>query len=60
MSKKPSPPAQPNVIRKLEEMLEYRLPQSRKPLGSIVLSRADAEELLREIYELRQKAEKFA
>ena len=45
------------IVQKLEEQLSFRLPHSRKPLGAVLLSRADAEELLKLIYRLRQEAE---
>lgn len=45
------------ATERLEDLLAYRLPQSGKALSSIVLSRTDAEQLLREIYELRLKLE---
>jgi hypothetical protein len=44
-------------VARLEELLAYRLPQSGSRLSSIVLSRADAEEVLRTILELQQRAE---
>lgn len=43
------------AIDRLEELLNYRLPQSRKSLSTIVLTRAEAEELLNEIQMLRLK-----
>jgi hypothetical protein len=43
------------AIDKLEEQLAYRLPTSGKPQSTIVLPRADAEELLKLIYRLRQE-----
>jgi hypothetical protein len=43
------------AIDRLEELLNYRLPQSGKALTSIVLSRPHAEELLKEIRTLRLK-----
>lgn len=43
------------AIDRLEELLNYRLPQSRKSLSTIVLTRAEAEELLSEIQMLRLK-----
>jgi hypothetical protein len=45
------------AIAELEEQLAYRLPNSGKPLGTIVLTRAQAERLVKEWYELRQRAE---
>ena len=39
----PPPPTLKEALEKLEELITYRLPQSRKPLGSIVLSRPYAE-----------------
>jgi hypothetical protein len=53
MSKKP---AESRAVRKLEDDLAYRLPTSRKPLSTIVMSREIAEELLQEIYDLRIRA----
>lgn len=52
MSKKPAAPKMPSIIDKIEADLEYRLPQSHKPLSTIVLSREQAEMLLQEINEL--------
>src|SRR5262245_6855411 len=46
----------PSVVRKIENDLVYRLPHSRKPLSHIILTRDQAEELLKEIYELRIQA----
>jgi hypothetical protein len=45
------------AIKHIETLLEYRLPQSGKALGSIVLARSLAEQLVREWYELKLKAE---
>lgn len=45
------------ATERLEDLLAYRLPQSGKALSSIVLSRTDAEQLLREIYDLKLKLE---
>jgi hypothetical protein len=44
------------IIEKIEADLAYRLPTSGKPLSSVLLSREQAEELLREVYELRVRA----
>lgn len=40
-------------VAKLSELLAFRLPTSGKPLGSIVLSRQHAAEVLDELIELR-------
>lgn len=53
MNKKPY-----SIITKIEDDLEYRLPQSNKPLSCIVLSREQAEQLLKEVYQLRLLGEK--
>jgi hypothetical protein len=45
-----------SVVRKIEADLEYRLPQSNKQLSSVLLSRDQAEVLLRGIDELRVRA----
>ena len=45
----------PTALDRLEELLNYRLPQSGKSLSTIVLSRAEAEELLSFIYVMQQK-----
>jgi hypothetical protein len=55
--RKPREGALRSVIRKIEDDLAYRFPQSNRPMSVIMLSRAEAEQLLKEIYELRQKAE---
>jgi hypothetical protein len=47
------------AVQKLEDDLEYRLPQSNKPLGTIVLSREIAEELLTEIRLMRAEIEEL-
>lgn len=39
----------PEAVRKIENDLAYRLPTSNKPLSVIVVQRADAEALLREL-----------
>ena len=49
-------PREKSAIDDLEELLAYRLPNSGKPMSSIVLPRARAEQLLREILELQIKA----
>jgi hypothetical protein len=41
------------AILTVEDMLEYRLPQSRKPLTAIVLTREVAQQLVREWYALK-------
>ena len=46
------------ALDRVEELLDYRLPQSGKQLSTIVLSRAEAEELMREFYVLLQKVDK--
>ena len=46
------------ALERLEELLAYRLPQSGAHLSTIVLTRADAEELLRHVLELQLKAAK--
>ena len=46
----------PSVAKKIEDDLALRLPQSGKPLGHIILTRDQAEALLKEIYELRIQA----
>ena len=56
MTKKPAPPKVPPAIDTVREMLEYRLPQSRKPLGTIVLSREIATQLVAEWEELEARA----
>ena len=43
----PPLPTLQEAVAKLEELITYRLPQSGKPLGSIVLSRPIAEVLLK-------------
>ncbi len=45
----------PNAVAKIEELLAYRLPQSGNRLSTIVLTRGDAEEILRHIVELERK-----
>ena len=45
------------IIEKIEDDLAYRLPNSGKPLIVITMSREQAEQLLREIAELREKAD---
>jgi hypothetical protein len=37
------------VLAKIRDGLAYRLPQSGRPLGNIVLSREDAEELIADV-----------
>jgi hypothetical protein len=37
------------MLRKIKADLAYRLPQSGKPLGHIVLTRAEAEQLVEDI-----------
>lgn len=46
------------ALDRLEELLAYRLPQSGKELSTIVLTRAEADELLREILALRLREAK--
>jgi hypothetical protein len=46
-----------SATARLEELLAYRFPQSGKQLTTIVLSREDAEEVLRTVVELQQRAE---
>ena len=46
-----------SMIEKIEDDLAYRLPTSGKPIPVITMSREQAEELLKEIYELRQQNE---
>jgi len=57
--KSPKPPSISRAIQKLEDDLEYRLPQSNKPLSTIVLPREIAEELLTEIRMLRAEIEEM-
>lgn len=40
-------------IARVEELLAYRLPHSGNQLNTVVLSRTEAEELMREIAQLR-------
>jgi hypothetical protein len=47
-------PQQTLAIERVEDLLAYRLPQSGKALGSIVLSRAVAEQLVKEWYAMQQ------
>jgi hypothetical protein len=54
--KKPREPNLRSVIRKIEDDLAYRFPQSARPMSVIMLSRAEAEQLLKEIEELRERA----
>lgn len=56
MTKKPAPPAAPPAIDRVREMLDYRLPQSRKPLGTIVLPREVATQLVAEWEALEARA----
>ena len=46
-----------SVIRKIEDDLAYRFPQTQRKMSSIILSREEAEQLLEEIDELRKGAE---
>jgi hypothetical protein len=46
------------AIAVVEELLTYRLPQSRKPLNAIVLTRDVAEQLVREWYALGATADR--
>jgi len=50
----------PPIVRKLEEQLDYRLPNSGKPMSSVVFPRAEAEQLLREIRRLQEVERKTA
>jgi hypothetical protein len=45
------------AIKAVEDLLEYRLPQSGKPLNAIVLTREIAEQLVREWYALSAAAD---
>jgi hypothetical protein len=45
------------AIKAVEDLLEYRLPQSGKPLNAIVLTREIAEQLVREWYALSTAAD---
>jgi hypothetical protein len=47
------------AVQKLEDDLEYRLPNSGKALSTIVMSREIAEELLTEIRMLRAELEEL-
>jgi hypothetical protein len=53
----------PDPVKKLEDMLDYRLPTSDRPMQSIVLPREDAHKLLMYIrkleFELETKRNKF-
>jgi hypothetical protein len=55
--KKPTMKIVRPAIEAVEDLLEYRLPQSRKPLSAIVLTREIAEQLVREWYTLRTIAD---
>ena len=55
--RKPREPELRSVIRKIEDDLAYRFPQSNRSMSVIMLSRAEAEQLLREIDQLRQQVE---
>ena len=43
------------ALDRLEDLLAFRLPQSGKQLSSIVLTRADAEEILAIIFMLQRR-----
>jgi hypothetical protein len=45
------------AIKAVENLLEYRLPQSGKPLNAIVLTREIAEQLVREWHALSAAAD---
>ena len=45
----------PNAVAKIEVLLAYRLPLSGNRLSTIVLTRDDAEEILRYLIELERK-----
>ena len=55
--RKPREPELRSVIRKIEDDLAYRFPQTQRKMSSIILSREEAEQLLEEIDELRKGAE---
>jgi hypothetical protein len=46
------------AIETVKDMLEYRLPQSRKPLNAITLTREIAEQLVREWHALGAAADR--
>ena len=56
--KKPTTKIGRPAIQAVEDLLEYRLPQSRKPLNAIVLTRDVAEQLVREWYALGAAADR--